>query len=56
MTVADFVLGYTLDWAQTSNVLGGFPQLERYLDRMYARPHAPMRIKDAFAQVRGAAS
>ncbi|MFZ2008300.1 MAG: glutathione S-transferase family protein [Stellaceae bacterium] len=56
VTVADFVLGYTLDWAQTSNVLGGFPQLERYLDRMYARPHAPMRIKDAFAQVRGAAS
>ena len=53
VTVADFVLGYTLDWAQLSNVLNGFPHLERYLDRMYARPHAPMRIKDAFAQVRG---
>jgi glutathione S-transferase len=52
-TVADFVLGYTLDWAQLSNALNGFPHLERYLDRMYARPHAPMRIKDAFAQVRG---
>ena len=53
VTVADFVLGYTLDWAQLSNALNGFPHLERYLDRMYARPHAPMRIKDAFAQVRG---
>ncbi len=56
VTVADFVLGYTLDWAQTSNALNGFPHLERYLERMYARPNAPMRIKDAWARVRGAAS
>lgn len=53
VTVADFMLGYTLDWAQMSDVLGGFPHLERYLDRVYARPRAPMRIKEAFASVRG---
>lgn len=51
-TVADFVLGYTLDWAQMADVLHGLPNLERYLDRMYARPRAPMHIKDAFASLR----
>jgi glutathione S-transferase len=51
-TVADFVLGYTLDWAQTANMLAGLPRLEGYVERMYARPRAPMRIKDAWASVR----
>jgi glutathione S-transferase len=52
VTVADFVLGYTLDWAQTAGLLQGLPSLEAYTQRMYARPHAPMRIKDAFASIR----
>lgn len=52
VTVADFVLGYTLDWAQLSEVLNGFPNLEGYLARMYDRPYAPMRIKEAFASIR----
>jgi glutathione S-transferase len=51
-TVADFVLGYTLDWAQIGNLLDGWPRLEAYRERMYARPHAPMRIMDAWASVR----
>jgi glutathione S-transferase len=52
VTVADFVLGYTLDWASIGALLDGFPGLEAYRERLYARPHAPMRIKDAWASVR----
>jgi glutathione S-transferase len=52
VTVADFVLAYTLDWAQLTGLLEGLPRLERYMLRMYERPRAPMRIKDAFASIR----
>jgi glutathione S-transferase len=52
-TIADFVLAYTLDWATMAKVLNGFPRLETYVDEMYARPCAPMRIEEAFASVRG---
>jgi glutathione S-transferase len=51
VTVADFVLGYTLDWANLVKLLGDFPHLRGYLDRMYARPHAPMRIAKAFESI-----
>jgi glutathione S-transferase len=51
-TVGDFVLAYTLDWAKLANVLDGLPRLEAYMEAMYARPHAPMRIKEAFASIR----
>lgn len=53
VTVADLVLAYTLDWAQLGGLLEGLPRLEGYMLRMYDRPHAPMRIKDAWARVRG---
>ena len=52
VTVADFVLAYTLDWAQMVKLLTGRPHLEAYLQRMYARPRAPMRIREAFASVK----
>jgi len=52
VTVADFVLGYTLDWANMAGLLEERPSLHAYMERMYARPHAPMRIKDAFASIR----
>jgi len=52
VTVADFVLAYTLDWAKTARVLDRYPRLEAYLERMYARPRAPMRIPEAFASIR----
>jgi|SRR5579863_5447802 len=52
VTVADFVLAYTLDWAQMGGLLEGLPRLEGYMLRMYDRPRAPMRIKDAFASIR----
>jgi glutathione S-transferase len=51
VTVADFVLAYTLDWAQMGGLLDGLPRLEGYMLRMYDRPRAPMRIKDAFASI-----
>jgi glutathione S-transferase len=50
-TVADFVLGYTLDWANEAGVLGTFKHLQAYLQRMYRRPRAPMRIAQALQQV-----
>ena len=52
VTVADFVLAYTLDMAKTANLLGGFPVLDAYMEGMYARPQAPMRIKAAFESIR----
>ena len=51
-TIGDFVLAYTLDWATMANVLNGFPRLEAYVKDMYARPRAPMRIKEAFASIK----
>jgi glutathione S-transferase len=52
VTVADFVLAYTLDWAKLADALAAVPRLEAYMQRMYARPHAPMRIKEALAAVK----
>jgi glutathione S-transferase len=52
VSVADFVLAYTLDWAQLVKLLGGLPRLEAYVERMYARPCAPMHIAEAFASIR----
>jgi glutathione S-transferase len=49
-TVADFVLAYTLDWANEVQLLDRCPQLVAYMERMYARPKAPKRI----AQLRAA--
>ena len=51
VTVADFVLAYTLDWANEIQLLEDFPQMHDYMERMYARPHAPMRIAKALASV-----
>ena len=52
VTVADFVLAYTLDWANEVRLLEAFPPLQDYMERMYARPHAPLRIAEAFARLR----
>jgi glutathione S-transferase len=50
-TVADFVLAYTLDWANEAGVLETFPHLHAYMERMYLRPKAPMRIAEALRQI-----
>lgn len=52
VTVGDFVLAYTLDWAKMLNLLDGLPCLDEYMQRMYARPHAPLRIKEILAKIR----
>jgi glutathione S-transferase len=52
VTVGDFVLAYTLDWGHEAGLLGEFPALEAYVERMYARPRAAMRIADAMATVK----
>ncbi len=51
VTVGDFVLAYTLDWANEIRLLEGFPTLQEYLARMYDRPHAPPRIAAALASI-----
>ncbi|MBD2101676.1 glutathione S-transferase family protein [Leptolyngbya sp. FACHB-261] len=52
VTVADFVVAYTLDWANEAKLLDGCPQLLAYMKQMYARPHAASRIAQAFASVK----
>jgi glutathione S-transferase len=51
VTVADFVCAYTLDWANEVQLLDDCPQLLQYMERMYARPNAPLRIAAAFASI-----
>jgi glutathione S-transferase len=51
VTVADFVMAYTLDWANEARLLGECPILLAYLERMYARPNAAPRIAEAFASI-----
>ncbi|HVN40976.1 MAG TPA: glutathione S-transferase family protein, partial [Myxococcota bacterium] len=51
VTVADFVMAYTLDWANEVKLLDECPRLRAYMERMYARPKAPLRIAAAFAQI-----
>jgi glutathione S-transferase len=51
VTIADFVCAYTLDWANEVQLLDGCPQLLQYMERMYARPNAPLRISAAVASI-----
>ena len=50
-TAADIVVAYTLDWADEAELLGRFPRLRQYMERMYVRPAAPARIADALAAI-----
>ncbi|KVD42572.1 glutathione S-transferase [Burkholderia ubonensis] len=47
LTVADCVTAYLVDWANELKLIDAFPQLQAYLERLYARPNAPQRIADA---------
>jgi glutathione S-transferase len=53
VTVGDFVTAYTLDWADEQEILGDFPGLGEYMERMYRRPHAGPRIATEFARIGG---
>lgn len=50
VSAGDFIVAYTLDWADVAGLLGDFPQLLSYRDRMYARPRAPRHIRDLLGQ------
>jgi glutathione S-transferase len=51
VSVVDFVMAYTLDWAELAGCLEGCTHAAAYLQRMYARPKAALRITEAFKQV-----
>jgi glutathione S-transferase len=51
VTVADFVLAYTLDWGNEIGLLGDCPSLRAYIERMYSRKHAALRISAAMRSV-----
>jgi len=51
VTVADFIMAYTLDWANEVGLLNEYANLKAYISRMYARPHAGPRIAAAFASI-----
>lgn len=52
--VADFVVAYTLDWADELDLLEPFPRLGAYLESMYARPLAAPRIAHAMEAIKQA--
>lgn len=49
LSVADFIAAFTLDWANELEMLADAPRLRSYLAALYARPTAPMTIKQGFA-------
>ena len=51
VSVGDFITAHTLDWGNQVGLLDECPTLLDYMKRMYDRPKAPMRIKDALASV-----
>lgn len=56
VSAADFLVAYTLDWAGEAQLLGGFPTLRAYVERMYARPRAPQRLADLLRAMRSGAA
>jgi glutathione S-transferase len=52
LSVADFIAAYTLDWADEAKMLGEAPRLRAFVKTMYARPTAPMTIKQGFASLK----
>jgi glutathione S-transferase len=51
ITAADCVVAYTLDWGNEVKLLGDCPELLAYVERMYARPTAALRIREARASL-----
>jgi glutathione S-transferase len=51
VSVGDFIAAHTLDWGNEVGLLDECPTLLAYMKRMYDRPKAAPRIKDAMASV-----
>lgn len=41
-SVTDILVGFTLNWGKGAGLLGDLPNLQRYLDRLKARPHCTL--------------
>ncbi len=41
-SVTDIILGYTVNWGNRLGLIESFPNLQRYLDRLFERPHCTM--------------
>lgn len=54
VSVGDFITAHTLDWGNEVGLLDRCPALLAYMQRMYDRPKAAMRIKDALKSVAAA--
>lgn len=54
VSVGDFIAAYTLDWGNEVGLLDRCPTLLAYMQRMYDRPKAALRIKDALKTVQAA--
>ncbi|HEY8122627.1 MAG TPA: glutathione S-transferase family protein [Myxococcota bacterium] len=54
VSVADFIVAYTLDWASARGLLDHCPSAGAYVERMYARPLAAPRIVAARASLQSA--
>lgn len=52
LTVADLVTAHTLDWAGEEGLLDECPRLREYRQAMYARPRAPLTLKEAMEAAR----
>jgi len=50
-SAVDIVCGYTLDWANEIDLLAEFPAAKQYMERLYQRPNAALRIATALAAV-----
>jgi glutathione S-transferase len=55
MSIADCVTAYVVDWGNEYGLIDVCPNLKAYLERMYARPKAPQRIAEAFADLQSVA-
>jgi glutathione S-transferase len=53
VSVVDFVMAYTLDWAGFAGCLDACANAQAYLQRMYSRPLAAQRITEAFKHIGG---
>jgi len=42
-SVTDITLAYTLCWGQEQKLIEDFPNLNRYMDKLYARPLCPLK-------------
>lgn len=42
-SVTDIIAGFTVNWGRRAGLIGDFPALEAYLDRLYERPHCTLR-------------